>query len=228
MQAGTTPMMGTPSMQPPPQSFQPTAVPPAPVSTQHTAAVASPPQQPFVPTMATPPPATRPQVYNPIMPSPGFLECQRGWHSDKFCASGGAAPASPKRPSSPPTEPLPPHDINALNADTSKVPAQFVPIVAHLKALFTKFESANVASTQKRIVADASKRVGMLFWDLNRGKIAPAVAEKVMQYAQALSSGDTTTATRVLADLTETAWDETSSHWLSSFKRLIRLAQTIK
>lgn len=143
-------------------------------------------------------------------------------------SAGAPTPASPVRQETAPLEPMPPPDMTALSADTSNVPGQFKPIVTSLKGLFTRFESANVAPSQKRIVADASKRIGVLFWDLNRGKINSAVAEKVMQYAQALSSGDTATATKILAELTDTAWNEATSHWLSAFKRLIRLAQTIK
>lgn len=125
-------------------------------------------------------------------------------------------------------EETPPHDINALNAETGNIPPQFKPIVTHLKTLFSKMESSNVAPSQRRIVADASKRVGLLFWYLNKGKVKDDVAQKVLKYAQALASGDVQTASKVLEDLTETAWDEVSSHWLSSFKRLIKLAQSIK
>jgi len=137
-------------------------------------------------------------------------------------------PGSPTRAPGPPADQSPPHDISALNADTSNVPSQFKPLVSSFKNLFTKFESAKIAPSQKRIVSDASKRVGILFWQLNKGNIDPVVAEKVMQYSSALAKGDLAAANAVQTELTESAWDDSSSHWLCCFKRLTRFAQAIK
>eukprot|EP00210_Caulerpa_lentillifera_P002066 g1981.t1 len=183
-----------------------------------------PPQGAFVPTPVQPgsflptpgavssPMTTRQHVFNPVAP---VMSAQQ--------------PGSPmKTPAPVPVEESPPHDVTALNADTSQIAPQYKAIVTHLQALFTRMESSNVAPSQRRIVVDASKRVGWLFWYLNKGKVKDVVAQKVLKYAQALVSGDMQTASKVLDDLTETAWDEVSSHWLSSFKRLIKLAQTIK
>lgn len=215
--------MQSSTIQPPP-AFHPVQTPTP--ALQHRPPVADlTPQPSFVPTPGTTPvPSLQPNVFYPgAQPSDNPMA---GLYLIFLLGPMTAPP--PVQTQAQPTEPIPPSDINALNADTSNMPTQFKPIVNHMKSLFTKFESANVAPSQRRIVADASKRIGLLFWDMNQGKIPPAVAEKVMKYSQSLVAGDMATASKVLEDLTETAWNESSSHWLSSFKRLIRLAQTIK
>lgn len=128
----------------------------------------------------------------------------------------------------PPSTNTAPPDINIKNVDTSSITSNQKPIEMAFKTFIEKLESSSIPASQKRIVADASKRIGMLLFDLNAGKISQEVGDLILGFVKALTAGQSDVAMKLTDQLTDNAWDDSSAHWLVSFKRLIRLRQYIK
>lgn len=130
-------------------------------------------------------------------------------------AMPGIAAAS----SSPPPPPPPPGPpVTLANADVSAVPEAMRPVVDSLTDLYYDFYNDN--DTQPREAEDTSKRIGALFWKLNRGEVSQGVCEKLRHLCQALDAGDSETATRLRIALTVRDWDE-CGHWLIALRRLM-------
>ena len=70
---------------------------------------------------------------------------------------------------------------------------------------------------------DNSKRLGNLFWSLNKGDVSPSVSAKLQLLQQALDAGDLQYANNLQVQMTTTDWDE-CSQWLTALKRLIKVA----
>ncbi|PSC76171.1 transport SEC31-like protein B isoform B [Micractinium conductrix] len=157
------------------------------------------------------------------MPSPSFVP-QQG--PPAAAQQQGAPPRSGPTPTPitapPPPPPGPPANITLANADTSSVPAQLKPVVVSLSGLYKVCEQgAGAHPGKRREVEDSSKKLGALFWKLNKGEVSPSVGGKLLQLCQALDAGDFVTATHVQVSLTTSDWDE-CSHWLTALKRLIK------
>lgn len=108
--------------------------------------------------------------------------------------------------------------------DTSATPQELKPIVDSLRKLFQHCMSI-APPAKKREMDDNSKRLGGLFWCLNKGDVSPTVAGKLSALCQALDAGDLTSAGHIQVQMTTSDWDE-CSHWLTALKRLIKTAQT--
>lgn len=198
-----------PTFPPTNQPYQPT--PPAPSHIGH---------GPNLPHVAAP-------TSNPIgfMQTPSSAGVQRP-------GVGSIQPPSPPQPQ--PVQPAaapaaPPPTVQT--ADTSKVPAQQMPIVISLTRLFNETSEALGGSranpAKKREIEDNSKRLGGLFAKLNSGDISKNASDKLLQLCQALDNGDFGTALQIQVHLTTTEWDECQS-WLGSLKRMIKTKQSVR
>ncbi|EFN56942.1 hypothetical protein CHLNCDRAFT_143487 [Chlorella variabilis] len=224
-----------------PAVYQPSAAASAPAVYQPSAAqVAGPPAAAQVYQPSAAPAATYQQapaapgpssgVYQPAsragslagggqLPSPSFVP-----HQGPAVPPGMAPPPARAGPTPtpitapPPPPPGPPANITLANADTSSVPAHLQPIVASLTNLYRMCEMAAGAHPgKKREVEDSSRKLGALFWRMNKGEVSQSVGTKLLQLCQALDGGD-------LVSLTTSDWDECSA-WLTALKRLIKARQ---
>ncbi|KAK2351558.1 Protein transport protein Sec31B [Trifolium repens] len=145
---------------------------------------------------------------------------------------GSSQPPSPPQPQ--PVQPAaapaaPPPTVQT--ADTSRVPAQQVPIVNTLTRLFNETSDAlggpHASVAKKREIEDNSKKLGGLFAKLNSGDISKNASDKLLQLCKAIDNGDFTTALQIQVLLTTTEWDECQS-WLGSLKRMIKTKQSVR
>lgn len=132
-------------------------------------------------------------------------------------------PLSPAKPLSPPAPQGPPSNISIQNADTSKIPQSQKPIVVSLTKVYHQCE--NVIPSKRREMVDTSKKLGTLFWLLNNGEISESVVQQLLGLAKAFDTGDIERAKEVHAALTQNAWTDSSSFWLTALKRLLKLKQ---
>ncbi|PRW34057.1 transport SEC31-like protein B isoform A [Chlorella sorokiniana] len=211
----------------PPPVYQPQAAPaPAPTPTVYQ-------QAPAVPSAVAPP-----AVYTRSgsltggtsgqLPSPTFVP-QHVQHPSAAVVPG--APKSGPTPTPitapPPPPPAPPANICINTADVSSVPPHLQPVVTSLTNLYRVCEAAAGAHpSKKREVEDSSKKLGALFWKMNKGEVSQSVAGKLLQLCQALDMGDFVTATHLQVSLTTSDWDECAA-WLTALKRLIKARQTM-
>ncbi|KAL4425258.1 hypothetical protein ABPG75_009274 [Micractinium tetrahymenae] len=203
----------------PPTVYQPAAAP-APAPTVYQQAPAAPPSAVFQPSGRPGSMAAGGSGQLPS-PTPTFVP-QQG-------PGGSAAPVPPRSgptptpiTAPPPPPPGPPANVTLANADTSSVPAHLRPVVNSLTNLYKVCEmGAGGHPGKKREVEDSSKKLGALFWRMNRGEVSQSVAGKLLQLCQALDAGDFVTATHLQVSLTTSDWDECSA-WLTALKRLIK------
>lgn len=153
-----------------------------------------------------------PSQFVPQAGPPGVMQSQP--------ARNGPTPTPITAP--PPPPPGPPANISLASADTSSVPAHLQPVVLSLSNLYKVCEQgAGAHPGKRREVEDSSKKLGALFWRMNRGEVSQSVAGKLLQLCQALDAGDFVTATHLQVSLTTSDWDECSP-WLTALKRLIK------
>lgn len=108
------------------------------------------------------------------------------------------------------------------SVSTADVVPDARPIVASLGRLYAASVAAAAGNAaKKRELDDSSKKLGALFWRLNRRDVSPSVLAKLLQLCSALDKGDLTTAGHVQVQLTSADWDEASS-WLPALKRLVK------
>ena len=127
-------------------------------------------------------------------------------------------------PQPPPAPVGPPANINITTADTSATPPPLKPVVDSLNKLYQHCVSV-APPAKKREMEDNSKRLGVLFWHLNKGDVSPSVGAKLQSLCQSLDAGDLATASHIQVQMTTSDWDE-CSQWLTALKRLIKTAQT--
>lgn len=135
-------------------------------------------------------------------------------------------PASPAKPVSPPAPQGPPAHISVATAVTSKVPANQKVIVSSFTNLFRQCEAAMPA--KKREMADTSKKLGTLFWMLNEGTVPAEIVQQLLTLGRAFESGDVAQASQIHAQLTQNAWTDATSFWLTALKRLLKVRQMIR
>ncbi|KAL4435628.1 hypothetical protein ABPG77_002591 [Micractinium sp. CCAP 211/92] len=227
--AATPPTYGAPPAAAPPQVYnQQMASQAAALAQVYQPAVVQAPaptvyqQAPAAPASAGFQPGSRPGGSGQLpSPTPTFVP-QQG-------PGGMAAPVPPRSgptptpiTAPPPPPPGPPPNITLANADTSTVPAELRPVVNSITNLYKVCEmGAGGHPGKKREVEDSSKKLGALFWRMNKGEVSQSVASKLLQLCQALDGGDFVTATHLQVSLTTSDWDECSA-WLTALKRLIK------
>lgn len=176
----------------------------------------SPPVPQFQPKHGAPPVAApAPNVFMPsVSPSP-------------VQAPGINQPMSPPKAKTPPTPKGPPADISINTADTSQVPPDQKQVIAALTNLFKQCETAARVPAKQKEMADNSKRLGALFWKMNKREVSPAVMEKLVQLALVLQQGDLVVASQIQNQLSDTAWEE-GEMWLPALKRLLKAKQMMQ
>mmetsp|Transcript_24380 Transcript_24380/g.43410 ORF Transcript_24380/g.43410 Transcript_24380/m.43410 type:complete len:1160 (-) Transcript_24380:43-3522(-) len=187
----------------------------------------------FVPQAAAAVPAapaavTQPAVFVPqpaaAPANPHSVQTPSAFVPQAPSSQRGAAAPAPVKPAAPPAPTGPPSTINIQTADTSSVPAELKPVVNSLGRLFQHVQSFS-APAKKREMDDNAKRLGGLFWHLNKADVSPSVAGKLTALCQALDAGDFPQASHIQVQMTTSDWDE-CSQWLTALKRLIKSAQT--
>lgn len=151
-------------------------------------------------------PAVQPSVMQPGMP-----------------AAPAAAPAPPPAP----VVPKPPANLTMDAVETKEVKPAHQAIVKSLTVLFKQCEAAAGSHpARKKEVDDASKRLAVLMWKLNRGDVSESACGKLTQMAAALDGGDVAAATQVQVAMTTSDWDECSG-FLAALKRLLKTKATL-
>jgi protein transport protein SEC31 len=159
----------------------------------------------------TPPPAQFQPAMQPSVMQPG----------------APAAPAAAPAPPPAPAVPKPPANLTMDTVDTKDVKPAHQDIVKSITVLFRQCEAAAGSHpARKKEVDDASKRVSVLLWKLNRGDVSESVCGKLTQMCAALDAGDVAGATQVQVAMTTSDWDEASG-FLTALKRLLKTKATL-
>ena len=138
-----------------------------------------------------------------------------------------AAPSSAPAPPPAPAVPKPPANLTMDTVDTKDVKPAHQGIVKSITVLFKQCEAAAGSHpARKKEVDDASKRVSVLLWKLNRGDVSESVCGKLLQMCAALDAGDVAGATQVQVAMTTSDWDEASG-FLTALKRLLKTKATL-
>ena len=198
---------------PPPATYapQPVSAPP-----QHS------PQQAFMP---APPAGAPPPPVAPPRFQPSVVAASPPPHPAQPRAFQAAAPEpapAPPPPPPPPAAHVPPASVSVESVGTSEVSPEARPVVQSLSALYAACVAAAAGSAgKKRELDDSSRRLGALFWRLNRRDVSPSVTAKLLQLCAALDRGDYPAAAQLQVQLTSSDWDECST-WLPALKRLVK------
>lgn len=78
-------------------------------------------------------------------------------------------------------------------------------------------------------MADSSKRLGMLFWKMNKRELSAAMVQSLLDLVRALEAGDMASALNIQLRMTDTQnlWEEGEA-WLPALKRLLRTRQMLR
>ena len=117
---------------------------------------------------------------------------------------------------------MPPANVTLESVSTSDAAPEVKPVLQTLGRLYAGCVAAAAGNpAKKRELDDSSKRLGGLFWRLNKRDVSPGVVSKLQQLCAALDRDDLATATSVHIQLTSSDWDECSA-WLPALKRLLK------
>ncbi|GAB2232766.1 hypothetical protein Drorol1_Dr00011820 [Drosera rotundifolia] len=176
-------------------------------------------------------PGQNPPYNQPVASARGFMPVTNPVATNRSTPSSpthlGATQQAPVQP--PVAVPAPPPTVKTV--DTSNVPANLKPVIKTLTRLFNEtseaFGGAHAPPQKKREIEDNSRKLGSLFDKLNKKDISDNVADKLVQFCQALDHGNFETALHIQVQLTTSDWDECNT-WLVALKRLIRARQSVR
>lgn len=174
----------------------------------------------------------------PTQPSRGFMpasipKAPLTQHQPSMVTPGmqpqSPSSLSPPRAQAMPSMPSAPATIQSV--DTTDVPGDLKPVVATLSRLYNETSEAlggaRANPAKKREIDDNSRKLGGLFFRLNKADISPNARTKLVQICQSIDSGDYATASQLQVSLTTSDWDECGS-WLGPLKRMIKVRQSLR
>jgi protein transport protein SEC31 len=112
--------------------------------------------------------------------------------------------------------------VTLESVSTADVAPDARPVVASLGHLYASCVAAAAGNAaKKRELDDSSKKLGALFWRMNKRDVSPSVQSKLTLLCAALDKSDFVSAGQVHQQLTAGDWDEAAS-WLPALKRLMK------
>ncbi|CAN0440858.1 unnamed protein product [Ectocarpus sp. 12 AP-2014] len=142
--------------------------------------------------------------------------------------AGGMMPSSsPSPPGAPPAAPTSTASATSSVAAAAPAPpppsdAESQAVVSALNGMLGALSEAPLSPTEKKMLGDVTKAVGILFGKMGRGQVEQETLAKVGQLVESLQARDIKRAGAVQHGLTNSAW---ASHkdWLKALKYLTTL-----